>query len=127
MSEKLRMLREKLGYSQNDVAKLLGISRTAYVKYETGDSKPTRKLKELSEIFNVSLDYLMLDEKNYSASKNTEQILQDAFYLFKSEEIEHIKKYRQLSASGKKEIDNLIDFKLFTEKGESKEVQNTAV
>ena len=59
ISDKLRMLRENAGYSQNDVAKLLGITRTAYVKYETGDSQPTRKLKKLAEIFNVSVDFLL--------------------------------------------------------------------
>lgn len=48
--------------SQNDVAKILGISRTAYVKYETGESRPVRKLNELSTLFNVSTDYILGNE-----------------------------------------------------------------
>ena len=57
--KRLRKLREGLGLSQGEAAKKLGISRTAYVKYETGESKPIRKLQELSDLFNVSIDYLL--------------------------------------------------------------------
>lgn len=56
---RLRELREETGKSQGDVAKLIGISRPAYVAYETGRSNPSRKVKELSNLFNVSIDYLL--------------------------------------------------------------------
>ena len=56
---RLRKLREKEKLSQSEVAEKIGISRTAYVKYETGDSSPVRKLNELSKLFNVSTDYIM--------------------------------------------------------------------
>lgn len=58
-SKRLRKLREGMNLSQGELAKKLGISRTAYVKYETGESKPIRKLQELSDLFNVSIDYLL--------------------------------------------------------------------
>ena len=56
---RLKDLRTKRNVSQADVAKAIGISRTAYVKYETGASKPVRKLHELAKYFNVSADYLL--------------------------------------------------------------------
>ena len=56
---RLKDLRIKRDVSQADVAKAIGISRTAYVKYETGASKPVRKLHELAKYFNVSADYLL--------------------------------------------------------------------
>lgn len=56
---RLRELREETGKSQGDVAKLIGISRPAYVAYETGRSHPSRKLEELSNLFNVSVDYIL--------------------------------------------------------------------
>lgn len=56
---RLRQLRMKSGKSQDEVAKILKISRPAYVSYETGRSKPSRKLTELSKLFNVSADYIM--------------------------------------------------------------------
>lgn len=60
--EKLRMLREIKKMSQNDVAKQIGVGRTTYLKYETGENRPVRKLKELSKVFGVSYDYLLDDD-----------------------------------------------------------------
>lgn len=53
----LKALREKQGLSQQQVADYLNVNRTAYVKYETGKSKPTRKLKELSKLYGVPVDF----------------------------------------------------------------------
>ena len=70
-SKRLRELRKNLGFSQGELAKKLGISRTAYVKYETGESRPVRKLQELSDLFNVSIDYLLgNDIDNTKLDKN---------------------------------------------------------
>ena len=57
--QRLTMLREQRGQSQADIAQLLGIGRTTYLKYESGENRPTRKLKELSALFNVTSDYIM--------------------------------------------------------------------
>ena len=59
IAERLKRLREQSGMSQQQVADKLGVGRTTYVKYETGDSRPTRKLNELAKLFNVSVDYLL--------------------------------------------------------------------
>ena len=68
------MLRAERGLLQKDVSALLGVDRTTYVKYETGDSKPTRKLNELAKLFNVSVDYLLtgthkVDEVQYEGDE----------------------------------------------------------
>ena len=57
--ERLTALRNKLGMSQQQVADIIGVDRTSYAKYEKDVNKPTRKLKELSDLFNVSTDYIM--------------------------------------------------------------------
>ena len=57
--ERLTALRNKLGMSQQQVADIIGVDRTSYAKYEKDVNKPTRKLKELSDLFNVSTDYTM--------------------------------------------------------------------
>ena len=59
IAERLRKLREQCQLSQGEVAEKIGISRTAYVKYETGDTSPVRRLNELSKLFGVSTDYIM--------------------------------------------------------------------
>lgn len=68
-TERLRNLRLSKGYSQEDVAKLIGVGRTTYLKYENGDNRPTRKLKELSSLFNVSIDYLLGNTDNPTPPK----------------------------------------------------------
>ena len=46
----LRTLREERGLSQEEVAKAIGIGRVAYLKYESGENRPVRKLTELSAV-----------------------------------------------------------------------------
>lgn len=58
-AEILKSLREQHGLSQQEVADKLGIDRTTYVKYESGSSKPVRKLSELAALFGVTTDYLL--------------------------------------------------------------------
>ena len=61
--------------TQKEVANKLGIHQSTYTKYETGDSDPSSEmLLKLSEIFEVSTDYLLgRDEKeNKPASVSTD-------------------------------------------------------
>lgn len=56
----LKELRTKHGYTQNEIAKILGISRAAYTNIENGKREPDfDTLNKLSNIFNVSSDYLI--------------------------------------------------------------------
>jgi repressor LexA len=57
--ERLKALREKKGLYPSEVAKMLGISRTAYIKYESGETAHPRKLDEIAAFFGVSTDYLL--------------------------------------------------------------------
>ncbi|HOL12748.1 MAG TPA: helix-turn-helix transcriptional regulator, partial [Bacillota bacterium] len=59
-SEKLRTLRKQHGLSQEELAHRLGVSRQAVSKWENGQGFPdTDKLLVLSNMFAVSLDYLL--------------------------------------------------------------------
>lgn len=63
LAEKIMMLRKKNGWSQEDLAMKLGISRQSVSKWESMASIPDLdKLIKLSEIFGVSTDYLLKDE-----------------------------------------------------------------
>lgn len=59
MHQRLKMLREQKKLSQDELAKLIGVDRTTINKYESGASKPTRKLEELARVFDVSSDYIL--------------------------------------------------------------------
>lgn len=68
--QRLKKLREDMGLSQEEVAKRIGVGRTTYVKYETGDSKPIRKINELSRLFGVDADYILcIDSPEKKESK----------------------------------------------------------
>jgi transcriptional regulator with XRE-family HTH domain len=57
--EKLKRLREDNGETQEDIARLLSISRTSISKYESGDREPDiETIKILSKHYRVSVDYI---------------------------------------------------------------------
>ena len=61
-SEKLSDLRKKAGLSQEQLADRLGVTRQSVSKWESGAALPELvKLIALSEMFGVSLDYLVKD------------------------------------------------------------------
>lgn len=59
-SARLKWLREKKGYSQKEMADLLGVSQPYYFKFEKGTGQPNLEtLKKLPEILGESLDLLL--------------------------------------------------------------------
>lgn len=59
--ERLIELRKQAGLSQESLAERLNISRQAISKWERGESTPDMdNLKVLGQIYNVSIDYLLL-------------------------------------------------------------------
>ena len=60
MYPRIRDLRKDADLSQTKLAQKFGMSQTGYSKYETGENDiPTAILIRLSEIYNVSTDYLL--------------------------------------------------------------------
>ena len=60
MYKRIKELRIALKINQTQMAKLLGMSQTGYSKYETGENDvPTEILIKLSDIHNVSVDYIL--------------------------------------------------------------------
>ncbi len=59
-SQRLYELRRKAGLSQEELANLVGVTRQAVQKWESGASKPDLdNIATLAEYFQVSLDYLV--------------------------------------------------------------------
>lgn len=64
MAERLQDLRKKSNYSQEQVADILGISRQAISKWESGQVKPEiDNIIKLVEIYHVSADYILLGKE----------------------------------------------------------------
>ena len=58
--EKIRELREDNDYTQKQVAAYLHIKQATYSEYESGKiNVPVEALMKLSELYHVSLDYLV--------------------------------------------------------------------
>ena len=63
--EKLIDLRKKYGMSQEELADRLGVSRQAISRWELGSTLPDApNLLKLSDLFGVSIDYLLERTKN---------------------------------------------------------------
>ena len=62
--QRLYELRKQSGLSQEGLANLLGVTRQAVQKWESGSSRPDMdNLAALARYFNVSLDYLVTGEE----------------------------------------------------------------
>lgn len=76
LAEKIILLRKKNEWSQEELAEQLGISRQSVSKWESGASIPDLdKIIRMSELFDVSTDYLLkdsLEEEQPSETENSD-------------------------------------------------------
>ncbi len=86
LSEKILELRRSNGMSQEQLAEKMGVSRQSVSKWESGDSLPdVDRLPELSRIFNVTTDYLLIPSEvdrlavRTEIIENQQQNLQEEF------------------------------------------------
>ena len=101
--ERIKERRLKLEMSYQDLSDATQISKSTLQRYETGYIKkvPINQIEILAKALHTTPSYLMgWDAPATSSLSLTPQ------------EETHIKKYRQLDADGKEEIDDLIDVKL---------------
>ena len=65
LADKIIKLRRQSGFSQEELAARLNVSRQSVSKWESGTSIPDlNKIIKLSEIFGVSTDYLLKGQKD---------------------------------------------------------------
>ncbi len=63
-SEKLKLFRKNKGFTQEEFAKQLNVSRIAVAKWEAGQSYPDiANLIQISNIMNVTVDYLVKEQE----------------------------------------------------------------
>ena len=69
LKDNLIMLRKLNGYSQEQVAERIGISRQAYAKWENGLTAPdVEKASLLAKVYGISIDSLIDGSESNSAS-----------------------------------------------------------
>ena len=101
--ERIKERRLKLEMSYQDLSDATQISKSTLQRYETGYIKkvPINQIEILAKALHTTPSYLMGWDAPASPSLSLTQ-----------QEETHIKKYRQLDADGKEEIDDIIDVKL---------------
>lgn len=78
INQRIRELRSEKNLSQEELSKILNVSRAAISHYESGKRVPDMEIqKKLSSYFNVSLDYLNGEEASKS---HKESYLVPVFY-----------------------------------------------
>ena len=67
LCDKIAVLRRRRGWSQEDLAEWLNVARQSISRWESGRSAPdAANIVRLSRLFNVSTDWLLLDELDLS-------------------------------------------------------------
>ena len=75
LSEKIMNLRKKSGWSQEELAEQLDISRQSVSKWEVNQALPQiDKVLQLCEIFGVSTDELLQDKKSIQSQAEKSRV-----------------------------------------------------
>lgn len=107
--ENLKKARKNKNYTQDKLAKLLGVSRSAVAIWESGNSQPdNRLLSVLADTLDVSVDYLLGREKT---SISLDEQLEGVDFALSGE-------IRDLSDAEKQDILDYVRFKKQQKKGE---------
>lgn len=89
-ADKLQILRKSNGITQESLAERLNVSRQAVAKWESGMAYPDIiNLIQLSELFHITIDYLVKDNECAKSIMPTAETDQDALILFKLEAIKN--------------------------------------
>lgn len=112
LGDRLRAIRKEHGLTQQNIADVLGVDRTTYTVYEGGSITPSpATLVKLSQIYNVTVGYLIGVEENHPElrkipeEKQREKLLSsDPISLLKKEEKELLLYFRVISDEEKRKI-----------------------
>ena len=94
-NENLKIARERKGLSQKDIAEGIGVAKSTYSLYESGNREPNvQTIKKIADLLNVSADELLgIDDEpqtiaaHFDGDKYTE------------EELDEIKKFAEFIKS----------------------------
>ena len=75
LAEKIMAMRKQRGWSQEELAQQLSVSRQSVSKWESGASIPDLdRIVKMSALFGVSTDYLLKDEMEEIAWSETDEL-----------------------------------------------------
>ncbi|MEA4994312.1 MAG: helix-turn-helix transcriptional regulator [Oscillibacter sp.] len=99
LSKKIYELRKANNLSQEQLAEKVSVSRQSISKWESGETTPEiERIIELSKVFNVSTDYLLLSSEVEELTNRTEQLEKQQEDLRMEVQKQQIKNERILSS-----------------------------
>lgn len=121
-AKKLKQLREWKGWSQEELAKRLGVSRSKIGNYEQGTREPDfESLEAIADVFNCSLSFLI---ESGRLGPDEWYNVKEVAYLNEAE-TDIIEKYRTLNFRGKNEVSSYVNY-IFTRPEYHKELKSDA-
>lgn len=108
VGERIKSVREKSGYSQTELAKLIGTTKQTLYKYENNivTNIPSDKIEKIACALNVSESYLMGWEKNLT--KENSELIVDC--LRDGVLVSNIEKLRKLNKEHQQTIYDMIAY-----------------
>lgn len=77
-SNRLKYYRKKMGFTQEELANKLGMKRSTYAKYETGENEPNyTTLEKIADFFDITTDDLLGRERKSSDPYNSLKEIDD--------------------------------------------------
>ena len=112
VSERIKDLRERDGYSQTALSKKLGLTRSSINAWEMGISVPsTQYLVELSRLFKVTTDYILGMDTSESLRIDNLTIEQKNILCALVEQFERYNKFAHaLDMDPSSETEDVLDF-----------------
>lgn len=113
-SQRLKLLRKEKGLTQEQLGKLLNLTKVSICGYEKGKRVPDLDtFQDIIKIFNVSADYLLGNDLSGNIVKDKEEkyivSLSQEDWEFINELKKHPDLYREVMSSDKKRIIELLN------------------
>lgn len=120
IKKNVRLFRETNGYTQIQISELMGVSRTTYTKWESGDTLPnTIQINNLAKLYGKSVDDFIetgLDKDMFYVASGDFNVYGDKYVSeLNDEERTIIAKFRLLNKADKNKVDKYFD-KIMKEK-----------
>lgn len=95
LNERIKKLRKEKDLTQLQLAEMLNVTDKAVSKWETGEANPDiTLLPKLSEVFGVSLDYLLMGKEEEEKVSLADMIPEKRIhYLIRKDDVDNFEKY----------------------------------
>ncbi len=111
INERVKIIRNRLNYTQGEVAEQLGIKLSTYSQNERQGKLSGELLVKLADLFEVDVKCFLYDNTDIP----TKTVIKEEGYILNNKEIALLTIYRNLSKKNQKEIFT-FSYNLFKEK-----------